>query len=71
MFDTARDTFNVADNPLFANIADAEYTDADLDITSQGFKIRIAAGAGVLNTNGATFIYYAIADVSGKYSLGR
>jgi len=59
IYDNKRIGFNVNNNPLFANDTTVESTDDDLDIVSNGFKIR--RNSGRINTNGATFIYMAFA----------
>ncbi len=70
IWDTARDTVNVAGNELYANLALAETPAAlDLDILSNGFKIRRAGSA--FNTNGANHIFAAFAAGAFKYSRAR
>ena len=69
IYDTVRQTFNQMDDALEANTSDAEDTaSGQLDITATGFKLR---DAGANNINSGTYIGFAIADVAGKYSLGR
>ena len=60
IFDTKRDTFNVANNPLKANSNAAEATSDSIDILSNGFKIRTTANG--LNLNAHTHIYAAFAE---------
>jgi hypothetical protein len=70
MYDTARDTYNVLDRHLFANLSDAEDTGLGLiDIVSNGFKLRNSYNS--LNASGATYIYMAFAETPFKYSLAR
>ena len=70
IYDTARDTYNVCTLDLRANTTSTENQfSSDIDVTSTGFKVRGTSGDS--NTNGATYIFYAIADVPGKYSLAR
>ena len=59
MYDNKRTGFNVDNNPLFANAVTTESTDDDLDILSNGFKIR--RNSGRINTSGGNFIYMAFA----------
>jgi len=42
ILDTARDTYNVAQNLLYPNLSSAEATGAALDILSNGFKYSLA-----------------------------
>lgn len=59
MSDNKRNPFNQANNTLFANATDAEYTSLDkFDLLSNGFKLRSIYG----NTTGDTYIYMAFAD---------
>lgn len=72
MYDTARDTYNVAGLTLFANYSNAEtdyksYT--PLDILSNGFKLRTSNITW--NTNGATVIYAAFAESPFAYARAR
>jgi len=60
--DSVRDTFNVADKRLFANLNQAEGTSANgsIDILSNGFKQR---GSDIItNASGGTYIYMAFAE---------
>jgi hypothetical protein len=60
--DSVRDSFNVADKRLFANLSQAEGTSANgsIDILSNGFKQR---GSDIItNASGGTFIYMAFAE---------
>ncbi len=67
VFDTTRDTYNVMGEQLYPNLSNAGSTVTTLDVTSRGFKARIATDPN----SAQTFIGFAIADVAGKYSLGR
>ena len=60
IFDNKRNTFNVVDNHLYADLTNAEGADDDLDFLSNGFKF-IRAG-GNTNASGATYIYMAFAE---------
>ena len=62
--DSSRSPYNVATALLYANNSAAEASSGfDVDFTTTGFKVRTALAG--------TYIYYAIADVAGKYALGR
>jgi hypothetical protein len=67
--DTTRDPYNPATKRLWPNLADAEGSGTDLDILSNGFKIRESGAA--TNTSGATYIYAAFAENPFAYSLAR
>ena len=70
MIDTARNTVNLANASLYANISDAEYTTlGSLDFVSNGFKIR--SSDTNINSSGNTFIFAAFAEVPQKFSLAR
>jgi hypothetical protein len=60
IFDTKRDTFNVASKYLLPYVADAEASLTTLDILSNGFKIR--QSASYINASGGTYIYMAFAE---------
>ncbi|CAB4130660.1 Concanavalin A-like lectin/glucanases superfamily [uncultured Caudovirales phage] len=70
--DTSRDTYNVAQNALWANLSDAESSGANqyIDILSNGFKIRNATGE-MNNGSSDTYIYAAFAENPFKNSLAR
>jgi hypothetical protein len=60
--DSVRDSFNVADKRLFANLSQAEGTSANgsIDILSNGFKQR---GSDIItNASNGTYIYMAFAS---------
>jgi hypothetical protein len=74
MFDTARDPYNVSQYRLFANTSDAESsgtTANNMDILSNGFKLRLGSNSEPSNENGTTYIYMAFAENPFKYSLAR
>jgi hypothetical protein len=59
MFDNKRNTFNVVDKRLVANLSDDEGTSDRLDFLSNGWKFRSTA----TNVNGSdSFIYMAFAE---------
>ena len=63
MQDNKRNTFNVADDRLFANLSNAENQPSDsggIDFVSNGFKIRTNDGS--TNASGQTRIYMAFAE---------
>ena len=65
MWDTSRNTFNVTNSYLVPNAADAEATAANVDLLSNGFKLRAAYSSG------ATYIFMAFAENPFKNSLAR
>jgi len=60
--DTTRGTFNVVNKTLFANLADAEYTNTNynVDHLSNGFKLRTTDNH--VNASGNSYIYMAFAE---------
>ena len=71
IFDTLRDADNIAHNVLIANDPSAEInlSNRELDILSNGFKIRSTASN--VNTSGGTYIYAAFAENPFKYARAR
>ena len=74
IYDTARDTYNLAFKYLLASDAGAENTTGtanawDIDILSNGFKIRNDGGFD--NASSATYIYAAFAENPFNNSLAR
>jgi len=72
IYDTARDSFNVSNNLLLANTSDSEqtsYTAGNIDILSNGFKVR-ATWTGA-NASGGTYIFAAFAEAPFKYARAR
>ncbi len=68
--DTARNTSNLADLTLFANLSNAEYTAFYFyDLLSNGFKVR--GSDAELNASGGNYIYMAFAENPFKNSLAR
>jgi hypothetical protein len=60
MLDSSRNTYNVTENGLRANAADAEGTGiGPFDFLSNGFKLR---GLGGVTNDAGTFIYMAFAE---------
>jgi len=71
MQDSSRDTYNVGYKSLYANDPSAESVSSNdnVDILSNGFKIRNASSAW--NNSGQTFIYAAFAENPLNYSRAR
>jgi hypothetical protein len=69
--DTSRDTYNVANKRLFANLSDAEDTGIPnyMDMVSNGFKCRDSNVS--YNASGGTYIYAAFAENPLKFSNAR
>jgi hypothetical protein len=71
MVDTSRNTYNLTDLSLYANLSDAEGASAShcIDILSNGFKCK---GVGTnINASGGTYIYAAFASNPFKNSNAR
>ena len=60
IFDTTRDTYNVADAIIYPSAANAEGTETFADFLSNGFKIRSSSDS--YNGSGNTYIYAAFAE---------
>jgi hypothetical protein len=73
IFDTSRNTYNVADLGLHANTADSEssagFPYSTLDLLSNGFKLRATAGG--VNASGGTYIYMTFAENPTKFANAR
>jgi hypothetical protein len=72
IYDTSRNTFNVASNNLFPNgnfAEDSNVTNRSADILSNGFKIR--SSGTFLNGSGSTFIWAAFGETPFAYSNAR
>ena len=71
IWDTRRNTFNAANSNLWADSSEAETTATvyDVDILSNGFKLRTANVAR--NASGGNYIYAAFAENPFKNSLAR
>ena len=71
IYDNKRETSNVMDTRLSANLSDAEVsgTNIRIDFLSNGFKLR---GTGsTINTSGQTYIYLAFAVQPQKFANAR
>ena len=71
LFDTSRNTYNVVNTALLPNAGDADWTltDFNMDILSNGFKIRTSNNSQ--NTNAVSYIYAAFAENPFKISRAR
>jgi hypothetical protein len=71
VLDTSRNTYNLTNNQLLPNSSAAESTNTDcnVDVLSNGFKLRTALDAS--NGSGGTYIFAAFAESPQKYSLAR
>jgi hypothetical protein len=71
--DTSRSTYNAAQAELSPDVADAEpaSSNAQLDILSNGFKLRGVSGNTSWNQSGVTYIYAAFAENPFKNALAR
>ena len=69
--DTSRNVYNTATSNLYPNLSNAEdnYATVELDMISNGFKLR--GTAADQNASGGTYIYMSFAEVPTKYALGR
>jgi len=70
LIDTARSPYNVTNNNLYANASNAEDSTYQIDVLSNGFKIRHNTFDGI-NGNGSTYIYAVFAEFPFKYSVAR
>ena len=68
--DTSRSPHNLAGESLRPNSNSAEDSAADIDILSNGFKLR-AGDSHRINYDAETFIYLAFAETPFKYSNAR
>jgi hypothetical protein len=68
--DSARNTYNVVNSPLFPNNSGAESSATYMDFTSNGFKIRNTF-SDLNGTTSQNYIYAAFAESPFKYSLAR
>jgi hypothetical protein len=70
LFDTTRNPSNVTNKLIYPNLSNAEATSAELDILSNGFKIRVAGGNDI-NDSGDTIVYAAFAESPFKTANAR
>jgi hypothetical protein len=71
IYDAARSDYNYADDQLYPNLSNAEATGAnrEIDILSNGFKVR--SNGGIVNTNTATYVGFAFAESPFQYARAR
>lgn len=69
IFDSGRLSYNVDNNPLYADLPSVEGTTDLVDILSNGFKCRSLDAS--INASGGTYIFAAFAEVPSKYALAR
>jgi len=69
VYDTSRDTSNLAGNQLYPNLSNAEVSSVGIDILSNGFKVRY--NASPLNASGSTHIYACFAENPFKFANSR
>ena len=69
MYDQEREGYNVDNDSLVADATSVEATDNDLDILSNGFKIRTAESER--NASGQRFFFYAVAEFPLKFANAR
>ena len=69
LMDNKRNTYNLSNTALFANLANGDTSGYGKDFLSNGFKLR-DDGAST-NGNNITYIYAAFAENPFKYSLAR
>ena len=67
--DTTRSTFNVTNAALSPSSNTAEFSENDMDILSNGFKLR--QSNTYVSQDGVSFIYMAFAEAPFKYSNAR
>ena len=67
IIDTAREGYNVDNDPLYPNLSNAEGTTDLADILSNGFKLRSTDAS--VNANSGTYIYASFAEQ--PFSLAR
>jgi len=70
IWDSSRNTYNVAGNVLYSNSSAAEATGAGMNFMSNGFKFYNDTGASV-NASGGSYIYMAFAENPFKNSNAR
>ena len=69
IFDTTRDINNPTETEIYAHVPDAEASGSNLDILSNGFKIR--ATNTWVNGSGNSIFYMAFAESPFKYANAR
>ena len=69
IYDNVRSDDNPATELLIANSSNSEGTGTDIDIVSNGFKVRSTSGN--INTSGNNYIYMAFAEAPFKFANAR
>ena len=69
IWDTSRNTYNVVGEELYPNLSNAAATATDLDLLSNGFKLRNSTAG--FNASGGTYVGFAWAESPFSYSLAR
>ena len=69
VFDTTRNEWNVFGDHLIADGANVESSGLDIDVVSNGIKIRTSHVA--INASAATYIFMAFAEAPFKFSRAR
>jgi hypothetical protein len=69
IIDTAREGYNVDNDPLYPNLLDAEGTTDLADILSNGFKLRSTDAS--VNASSGTYVYAAFSEAAFQYSRAR
>ena len=67
--DTARGTYNIDTKRLYPNLDNAEQSSNDIDILSNGFKLRQSGSDS--NASSSTYIYAAFAENPFQYARAR
>jgi len=69
IIDTAREGYNVDNDPLYPNLTNAEGTTDLADILSNGFKLRSTDAS--VNASSGTYVYAAFSEAAFQYSRAR
>jgi hypothetical protein len=69
IIDTAREGYNVDNDPLYPNLSNAEGTTDLADILSNGFKLRSTDAS--VNASGGTYVFAAFAEAPFQFSRAR
>jgi hypothetical protein len=70
ILDSSRNTSNITNARLMANLANSENAEDFVDLLSNGFKVR-PAFSSTINTSSANLIYMAFAENPFKYANAR
>ena len=69
VWDAVRNTYNVVGEELYPNLSNAGSTATDLDLLSNGFKLRNTTAD--FNASGGTYVGFAFASTPFKFALAR